>query len=63
MIVTAQDYHKELRIFLDDLIDLLGREILSGVPTEQYMEKIQTRNFILRIRDEANAIIKKAQNA
>lgn len=63
MITTAQDYYKELMLLLNDERDRLEREILRGVPPDQYSTKIALYLFLLAIIEEATAINKKAINA
>ncbi len=63
MITTAQDYYKELMLLLNDERDRLEREILRGVPPDQYSIKIALYLFLLAIIEEATAINKKAINA
>lgn len=63
MIVTAQDYYKQLSLFLNDEVERLEKALLTGVPVDQYQLKVNLRRYLISIRDEAASLIKKAHNA
>lgn len=63
MIVTAQDYYKQLSLFLNDEVERLEKALLTGVPVDQYQLKVNMRRYLISIRDEAASLIKKAHNA